>query len=375
MIVLQSDVKQGTLTVMLRIEPEEFFSALKDAYLERTDEYPVPGFAAGLASRAEIEKLYGRTALYDEALDLCVPTLYRRYLEENGLRTAGRPKLTEVTWLDDGAAFTVICDLYPDIHPGQYLGIETGISPEDKEAFTADVLAQACSRMAADVPEGMVQQKLDAMLAGEKLRTGQDAVYHLLADTVWILDQSYRETGIFRPKAQIRAEALDAMLQTVSGENRDPDLLRRLIRDLVSRYRPLPENFDERLKEIREQRSRRRKSMQPEERVNEAFAAYLGSIDMDEESWRRQNHDQAAQSARLDLLLNTVAEREKLSVTDSELSDVIRRVAEEAMLEPEEVMAQAELQPIREQILRDKARELILKNAVFEAGSRRERSI
>ena len=218
--------------------------------------------------------------------------------------------------------------------------------------------------MTAEVPDGMIQQKLDAMLAGEKLRFGRDAIYHLLADAVWLLERAYRETGVSRPKIQVRAEALDAMLQAVSSENHDPELLKRLIGGLVSRYRPLPEDFDERLNRLMEQRTQEKRAMRPEEQIAEAFTAYLGSIDMDEASWRGQNYAQAKRSAHLDLLLNTVAEREGLSVREPELADVIRRIAEEAALEPEEVMAQVKLGPIKEQLLRDKARELILKSAV-----------
>ena len=116
----------------------------------------------------------------------------------------------------------------------------------------------------------------------------------------------------------------------------------------------------ERIQKIMERRSQKKSAMQPDERISEAFTAYLGSLDMDETSWRRQNHEQAMHSARLDLLLNTVAEREGLTVSEEELADVIRRIAEETLMEPEEVRARVELSPIKEQILRDKARELIL---------------
>ena len=168
-----------------------------------------------------------------------------------------------------------------------------------------------------------------------------------------------------RPKAQVRAEALDAMLQTVSGENKDTGLLKKLVMELITRYRPLPNDFDKKFDELTQRRSREKNSMQPEERVNEAFTAYLGSIDMTEESWRQQNYERAKQSARLDLLLNAVAEKEEISVLEPELQDVLRRIGEEVMLEPEEVRVQVELKPIREQILRDKARDIILKSAVF----------
>ena len=366
MIVLNSDTKQGVLSVTLKIEAEEFSKALNDAYLEHTDEFIVPGFAAGLAPREEIEKLYGASALYDEALDICVPSLYRKFLSENGLRTAGQPRLINVTWLDNGAAFTVTCDLYPEITLGEELGIETKFNPEDdRENFEADVLSKACANIKVEIPDGIVQQKLDSLLAGEKLRRGQDAVYNLLSDVIWILDKAYRETGVSRSKAQVRAEALDAMLQTVSSENKDTGLLKKLVIELITRYRPLPDDFDKKFDELIQRRSREKNSMQPEERINEAFTAYLGSIDMTEESWRQQNYERAKQSAKIDLLLNAVADKEKISVSESELQDVLKRIGEEVMLEPEEVRAQVELKPILEQIRRDKARDIILKSAVF----------
>ena len=145
MLVLNSNMENGTLTVSLRIEPGEFMDALNEAYAEHTDTYPVPGHASGLAPREEIEKLYGETALFDEALDICVPRLYARYLKENAIRTVGRPQLTEVTWLHGGGAkFTVVCDVYPKVKLGQYKGLTVdttvnqgvfGLSPNSAANF------------------------------------------------------------------------------------------------------------------------------------------------------------------------------------------------------------------------------------------------
>lgn len=67
----------------------------------------------------------------------------------------------------------------------------------------------------------MVEQKLDAMLAQEKLRASGDAIYHVLADTIVILKTAYREAGAERPVRQVREEAMDLMLQTVSGDNQE----------------------------------------------------------------------------------------------------------------------------------------------------------
>lgn len=366
MLELAKSRDGDSLSVTLRIEPGEFLKALGEAYVENSERFHVPGYAAGLAPREELERLYGETALFDEALDLCVPELYSRWLAENSVRTAGRPQLTEVTWLEGGgASFTVVCDVCPEVELGQYLGLEVRASRADEERFTAAALSAACANMRGEPPKGMVEQKLDSMLAGAKLRAARDAVYNVLADFIAVLDEAYRETDIVRPKAQVRAEALDIMLQTVSGDNRElsPARFRELVRELVERYRPLPRGFDETLERLLRERSAKKRAMTDEEKIDAAFDAYLGSVEQTPELWRQNNRARAEDAAKFDLLLNAVAEREGLEATDEDFAEVCRQIAGETGLELEEVMAEVEPGPVLSQILRDKARRLIVDSA------------
>lgn len=366
MLELAKNRDGDRLTVTLRIEPEEFVKALGSAYMENSERFPVPGYAAGLAPREEIERLYGETALFDEALGICVPELYSRWLAENSVKPAGRPQLTEVTWLEGGGAkFTVACDTYPEVTLGQYLGLEVRAPRSDEESFTAAALTAACANMRADPPKGMVEQKLGSMLAGEKLRTAQDAIYHVLADFIDILDAAYRETDIVRPKAQVRAEALDLMLQTVSGDNKElsQDKFCELIRELVDRYRPVPRGFDDALDRLMREQSEKKRAMTDEQKIDAAFDAYLGSIDQNIELWMQNNRPRAEDAARFDLLLTAVAEREGLEVTEQELYNVWQQISDETGLDIDEVAAEVEPEPVRAQLLRDKARRLIVDSA------------
>ena len=54
---------------------------------------------------------------------------------------------------------------------------------------------------------------------------------------------------------------------------------------------------------------------------------------------------------------------EKISVSEAELASLMRDIAEATGLELENVMAVVEPQPLREQLMRDKARELIVSSA------------
>ena len=305
MTVISSVCENNTLTLTLRIERGEFAKALDEAYMNDTEHYAVPGFAAGLAPREKIEELYGQTALFDEALDICVPRLYSRYLSENGIRTVGRPQLTAVTWLTGGGAdFTVVCGVYPEVKLGEYKELEVNAKRDDEEAFPAAVLTAACTNMQAEVPESMVKQKLEAILAGDKMRVAQDPIYNVLADFTAILDEAYKQSDVTRSRAQVQAEALDVMLQTVSGDNREvsPAKLHELIRELVEHYRIVPRSFDEMLENIISERGTKKRAMTDDEKINDAFAAYLGTINQTEEMWRKDNTKRAEDAARFEIM-------------------------------------------------------------------------
>lgn len=368
MKILNQKNDHGNLFVTLRIEPQEFEKALLNAYLENTERYIVPGYAAGLAPRNKIEEIYGPTALFDETLDLCVPALYNQFLSENHLRIIGSPQLTEVTWLEGGgASFTVTCDLYPDVKLGTYKGIQTICKREEnEETFAADVLTQACANMTADVPEGMISQKLNSMKAQEKLRIGQDPIYHVLADCIEILKKAYHETGVHRPQIQVDAEALDIMLQTVSMDNQKmtKEFFVTLIKDLIQRYRNIPKNIDMILDQLIEERNKQKSAMTPEEKTNEAYLAYLSSLELTEEQWEKQHYEQAADAAHFDLLLNAVAEHENFIITEAELQQVYSQIAQQCELEIDEVLSAMDTRAVQEQLLRDKARHFILDNAI-----------
>ena len=303
-----SNKTEGTVNSMvIKIRREEFLEALKRAYLDHTDQYPVPGFAPGLAPREAIEELYGSDALCDEALELCIPGMYRAALETAKIRIIGKPEVTEVTWTNDGSVlFRVKAEVYPNVELGQYKGLRVDVPKENPREFSMAVLRKA-------------------LAAQEKLRVNGDAIYHLLSDTTQVLDEAYKATGVTRPGPQVRSEAMDIMLQTVSASNENPseEFLVGQIVNLAGQYRNLPEDFEEQVKTLFERCHARKAELSAEERATAAFNAYLGSIGLNEETWRAERRQQAAESARCDLLLDAVAREEGLPLEEGEIDEMV----------------------------------------------------
>ena len=154
----------------LELTAAEFSSALEKAYLDNAERFPVPGKAGGLASRSEIEKLYGSCALYDEALAALLPEASTKYLHDKNIRISGRPEVTELRFTEAGGVrFRLKAELYPKVSLGRYKGLEVRSSRKDEGAFAMAALKAAFSEMRGGPNEIMTEQRLDSMAAQEKL--------------------------------------------------------------------------------------------------------------------------------------------------------------------------------------------------------------
>lgn len=368
MRVIDKKTDGETLAVTLLIEPEEFAEALREAYLDDSERYVVPGYAPGLAPRAAIEAVYGPEALFDEAIAAALPAAYGKFLAEEKPRTVGKPEASDITLLAGGdLRFRVRADLCPRVRLGAYKGLRITL-PEgaDEENFRMAALRAACKEMEGRPSEAMVEERLDATAAREQLNVSRDAVYHLLADSAWLLRETYLAAGLSRPPAQVRAEALDVMLEAASGGNADPswEFIARRLRGLAARYRALPDDFDETLAGLFKRRAAVKEGMTPEELAADAFGAYLGSIGLDEKRWRAERRAEAEESARCDLLLEAVAEAEGITASGDELLALTAEIAARCGMETAEAAARIDAEPLRRQIARDKACRLIVASAV-----------
>ncbi|MCD7982608.1 MAG: trigger factor family protein [Clostridiales bacterium] len=363
----QEERKDGVIKAELVLKPEEFAQALRDAYLEHTDQIVVPGYAPGLAPREEIEKIYGPQVLYDEALDLCIPAAYRQYVRETRFHPVGKPSLHEITRCGDGGVrFLVEVEVYPDVTLGCYKGIRTEVPRDDEEKFAADVLTKACRNMKTVLPDSMTEARLDAMEAREKAAAAQDPVCRLLTECVYLLQEAYHAADVHRPMSQVRAEAMDYMLQSVSADHQgmEMDCYLAGVKECVRRYHDLPADFDQKLREIQTKRACRKSSMSNDEILDEMFETRLGTMELSEKQWRDEHRDQARDAALFDVLFTAVADREGIRVGEPEVFQAMERIAKQCAADFDEVCRTVDRDALEAQLIRDRAREFILNHAV-----------
>lgn len=296
-----------------------------------------------------------------EPLETLIPGLFGRYLKERKVRIMGRPKLLDLASVDGGIRFQVRAESYLKVLLGDYKKIRRTAGQEGQDA----AMRALCAMTRCNIPSHMVEYKLAAMEAQEKLRVDQDAIYHVLADVTCYLKAGYEAADVVRSMTQIREEALDVMLQTVSGDQKEvsADYLKAQIAQLAGRYHALPKDYSRRLDQIMEDRREAKRSMEAKERTEEVFRAYLGTLGLDEAQWKRERTAEAARSVKEDLALDALAEAEGIFVTEQELEDELERIAKQSGAATQEVRAKADPGPIREHIRRVKARRWLMEDA------------
>jgi trigger factor len=114
--------------VVLDIEadPEELEHARQHAYRHLIQRVKVPGFRKGKAPLVMLERVVGKAAVLDEAINHLVPEVTQRAIEENKIDAAGTPQI-EIS-SEDPVAWKATVALTPEINLGAYQ--ELRIKPE-----------------------------------------------------------------------------------------------------------------------------------------------------------------------------------------------------------------------------------------------------
>ncbi|MDD4124891.1 MAG: trigger factor [Eubacteriales bacterium] len=127
---ISSNYKQLTL----KIEKDAFDDAVMKAYKKNVGKINVPGFRRGKAPKSIIEKMYGKSFFYDDAIDSILPDIYSEAVEEAGLNVVSRPEIEIVSVDENGVTLTAKVYTKPVAVVSAYKGLEA----EKEEAVVTD---------------------------------------------------------------------------------------------------------------------------------------------------------------------------------------------------------------------------------------------
>ena len=409
---------------------DELKPALDSAYKKIGQQVRVKGFRPGKVPPRVLDQYVGRGAVLEEAVNEALPRFYGDAVRENEVDILGHPEI-EVTQFADGdqLVFTAEVDVRPEFELPAYEGLP--VTVDDAEVTDAEVdeqLSNLRERFATlkgverpaergdyvsiDLAAAVDGQSVeDASATNLSYEVGSDSLVSGLDDA--ILGLSAGESKEF--ETQLRAGEHGGSSATATVTVRS--IKAKEVPDLDDDFAQTASEFDtiaELRDDVRERLGRIRRLQQGVEARDRVLDVLLERVDLplpehvlgDEVGYRKRSMDSqlaqaglskqqyaemegksveeldaeiedgAKQAIRAQFVLDAIARKEELSVTEGELTDQIVRRAQQSGMRADEyaqqVVNSGSLGSLMAEVLRGKALALVLEHAKITDGSGRE---
>ena len=409
-------------TIVVEIDKDLMESGVNKAYLKARKQIMIPGFRKGKAPRKMIEAMYGAHVFYEDGLEEIFPEVYDfAVAKQEGLKAIGRPSLTDMQIGEDGSVtLTLTTEVYPEVTLGQYKGLEV----EKAEASVTDEQVQAeLDRMAQNVAstetveraaemgdtanidfEGFdngvpfdggkgenfdlklgsgqfvpgFEEQVVGMTAGEEKDiditfpedyhenlAGKPVVFHVKLNKVTVTnvpaldDEFAKDVSEFDTleelKADIRAKALETAQKRIDSDFENAAVEKAAENTTVEMPKALVEN------ELDTQMERFGYQLQMSGYSMEQYAKMMGG---DVSTMRNAFRPAAEKQARISVTLEKIVEVEGITVTDEEIEEEFKALAEQYQLEVDKVKEMVPMGELTGSLTTRKAVKLIAESAV-----------
>ena len=422
MNVKSVEKENGKAKVVVEIDKAEFEQALNKAYAKCRKDIMLPGFRKGKAPRKMVESMYGATVFYEDAVNEIFPDIYTKAIVEQELKAVGSPSVSNMDTPDEGGVvLTIETELYPEVTLGQYKGLEVPkhevkveesevdaevnrmaernarIETVDRAAANGDTVVIDFEGFVDDQPfqGGKAEDYSLTLGSGSFIPGFEDALVGAVAgeerdvNVTFPEDYSAKELAgkpavfkckVHEVKESIKPELDDEFAKDVS----EFDTLDALKDDTRTRFTKSRTEQNERAFESAAVQMAAANmtcnipACMIDEQVDhqiEQFAYQLQSQGMkmedyvkmvggDLSSLRASMRPMAEQTVRSDILLSEIAHAENLEVTDEEVEEELKKLAEQYQMELDKVKAAVDTAAVKSDLMGRKAAMLITDSAV-----------
>ena len=425
-------LEKSRVAVTVEVGAEEFEAAVAKAYAKARGKLSIPGFRPGKAPRKMIEKLYGAGVFYSDAVDIALPEAYTQAIGQSGLDVVGYP---EVEIVDDqigkdGFTFKATVAVYPEVELGQYKGVS---AVKEEVKVTADDVKERLNQMAErearlvsvdrkvkkgdtavidfegfdngvafeggkgenhelEIGSGSFvpgfEDQIIGMKAGEekdiditfpenytKDLAGKQVVFHVKVNEVKekqtpaLDDEFAKDVSEFETlkelkddtKAKITAEREqsakiafeNALLEKVAGDIK-ADIPEVMIEEQCRRFL---DEFKQRL-----------------QAQGIPYDQYCKMTGMDEAKFMEDGREPAVRQVKMDLAIAAIIKAENLDVTDEEIEEKYKSMAEQYGMELDMLKKYLDAPTVRNQLLNEKAIAVVVDSAKAEKPAKAEKT-
>lgn len=427
-------VETNRYELTVEVDGATFENAVNKVYKREVKRINIPGFRKGKAPRALIEKEYGSQVFYEDAMKDLYPEALENAVKEAGLvLVRDKIDLDVVEAGKNGFVFKATVTVEPEISIDNYKGV--GYTPMSLEITEEDIdndVKRVQERNSRLVPvEDRAAENGDitvidfeGFLDGEPFDGGKAENYSLtLGDGQFIpgfeeqiighnIDEEFTINVTFPEDYQadeLAGKETEFKIKLHEIKKRElPEVDDDFIKD-VSEFETVEEyrnDVKEKLAKAREEEAYNSKSNQIAEKLAGLLVAeipeamyenqidniigefemnlraqgldintYMQYVGLDEDALREQYRERAEAQVKVRLALKAVAAAENITVTEEEVEDEYKRLAEAYSVDVDRVKAAFSVEDIESDLKAKKAMDLVRDNAVeVEAAETSEES-
>lgn len=382
------------LRLSIEVEPEELVPLYNQTMKRLAREVSVPGFRKGKAPTALLESRLGEDAIKDELLRDSLPSLYSKAAADESLKPVSLPEI-EVTQFEKGKPlhFTAVIQVRPELKLPEYKGIEVTrpasaatedeiseqlerlrdrfgtLEPVGRNAGPGDYVtinltaskhdqqieAASANDLAYEVGSGQFVPELDKELEGKRTgeffkfnatlperfgppHGGEEVTFSGLVKDVQAkrlpsLDDEFAKTASeFETLDELKAD-MTTRIEAIKAGQAEAEVRTKLVEDLLDRSDvPLPEAMVE-----RETERRLARLLRDLERIGSNLDDYLSATGSTRDALVASQREVAEKTVAAELILEAVAQAEKIEVSPEELDEELARLAELTDRDPDQL--------------------------------------
>ena len=421
-------LEKSRVALTIEVGAEEFEAAVNKAYLKMRGKMNIPGFRPGKAPRKMIESMYGAEVFYEEAVNAILPDAYESAVHEQKLEVVGYPQVEIENVGKEGATFKCTVAVYPEVELGQYKGLEA-VKAEVK-VMAADVnarlkeMADRNSRLVAveravkkgdtanidfegfdqgvafeggkgeafdlEIGSGSFvpgfEDQLIGMKAGEEKDiditfpenytpelAGKPVVFHVKVNEVKVKelpaidDEFAKDVSEFDTLKELKADIKKKMTdeRTTAAQHAFEDVLMTKVAEGIKADIP-----DEMIEMQAHQMLEGFKQQLASQGI--PFDQYTKMTGMNEEQIIMDAKEPVANQVRMDLAIRAIIKAEGLEVSDEEVENEMKTVAEKYGMDLETVKKYLRAEDVKEQVMREKVIKVVADSATAVAPEVKE---
>ena len=412
--------EKSTVELVIEVGAEEFEAAVQKVYLKQRGKIAIPGFRKGHAPRKIIEAMYGTGVFYEDAINDVYPGAYAQAVEQEKLDAVAWPSVEVVSVGKEGLTFKAVVTVRPEVKLGQYKDLTAEkpavtVTDEDIEGELKPYINRATRMVTVDRPaengdtvvidfEGFMDGKpfdggkgeghslelgsnsfipgFEDQLVGAKAGDEKDVNVSFPED--YHAQELAGKPAFFKVKVhEVKEKQLPTLDDEFAKDVSEFDTLDAFKKDLADKLTKRREEQAERTFQaaVMEQVMNNMEvdipdamvEFEADNMVNDMaqriqsqgipFDQYLSMMGMNMNMMHEQAKAAAMERVRRDLALGAVVDAEQIAISDEEVEEEYKRLAEEYHMELDKVKQAVEAENVRKELSVKKAEQLIYDSA------------